>query len=80
MLFCVVLVKSCGNLLTTTGDSTMDRSRNDVYQRTIDEQNQKLEKYQAKLRGYCNHSLKFVLLLLWLTKSTFWMLISYLKH
>jgi len=30
----------------------MDRSRSDVYQRTIDEQNQKLEKYQAKLRGY----------------------------
>jgi len=29
----------------------MERSRSDVYQRTIDEQNQKLEKYQTKLRG-----------------------------
>ena len=30
----------------------MERSRSDVYQRTIDEQNQKIEKYQTKLRGY----------------------------
>lgn len=29
----------------------MERSRSDVYQRTIDEQNQKIEKYQTKLRG-----------------------------
>jgi len=30
----------------------MERNtRSDVYQRTIEEQNQKLEKYQAKLRG-----------------------------
>jgi len=37
----------------------MERSRSDVYQRTIDEQNQKLEKYQTKLRGYYLHSYVF---------------------
>lgn len=45
--------------------SAMERSRSDVYQRTIDEQNQKLEKYQAKLRGdWFILSLIIVLLLL----------------
>jgi len=37
---------------------TMDRSRSDVYQRTIDEQNHKIEKYQAKLRGHCLYVIK----------------------